>query len=240
MKSILVLQHVPHETLGSLESHFREAGLTWQMLPLFRKTPPRLELRQAAGLVVLGGPMSVDEVQQYPFLQAEVGWLQEALALQLPVLGVCLGSQLLAKAAGARVYANGVKEIGWYGLDLTPAAAEDPLFAGLAPRQQVFQWHGDTFDLPREAVHLASSPACRHQAFRMGESAWGLQFHVEMTADLVLRWLDHPLNRQELSTLDYIDPELIHAGIDEGLAAMRRLGDHLLPAFAALCSTNAE
>jgi GMP synthase-like glutamine amidotransferase len=234
MKPIFVLQHVPHETLGSMESHFRDAGLTWRMVELFREIP-RLDLREAAALVVMGGPMNVDEVQQYPFLEVEVSWIREAQALGLPTLGVCLGSQLLAKALGAKVYPNGRKEIGWYGLDLTPAAADDPLFGGLAPRQTVFQWHGDTFDLPDGAVHLASSPVCRHQAFRYGASAWGLQFHIEMTAELVCDWLDCPGGRQELATLDYIDPQAIRAGIDDGLAAMRQMGDRVLPAFARLC-----
>ena len=236
MKPILVLQHVPHETLGSLEGHFRAAGLSWQMLSLFDQIPPRLDLREAAGLVVLGGPMNVDEVDQFPFLATEVNWIRVALVQGVPILGVCLGSQLLAKAAGAKVYANGVKEIGWYELGLTPAAANDPLFAGVGPQATVFQWHGDTFDLPDGAVHLASSPRCRHQAFRVGDSAWGLQFHVEMTPELVESWLDHPEGQAELAALPYIDPAAIRAQLHEGLAAMRLLGDRVLPAFAKLCA----
>lgn len=239
MKPILVLQHVPHETLGSLESHFRDAGLSWQMIPLFQETPRRLEIGQAAGLVVMGGPMNVDEVGRYPFLEADVGWIREALAIELPTLGICLGSQLLAKALGARVYPNGVKEIGWYELELTGEAAEDRLFGGLAARQTVFQWHGDTFDLPQGAVLLASSPLCRHQAFRYGPAAWGLQFHVEMTPELVLDWLTDPQGSAEIASLEHIDPEAIRAGTDRGLAAMRNMGDRLLPAFAELCAVKA-
>lgn len=161
MQSVLVLQHVPHETLGTLEHHFAEVGLSCRHLPLFETVPDRLELEQAAGLVVLGGPMNVDEVDRYPFLGAEIGWIRQALDAGLPLLGICLGSQLLAKALGAKVYANRVKEIGWYDLELTPQAADDPLFAGCAPQQLVFQWHGDTFDLPSGA--RSPGPQCELQ-----------------------------------------------------------------------------
>lgn len=235
MRSILVLQHVPHETLGTLEHHFSEAGLPCRYLKLFEAVPDRLELEQAAGVVVLGGPMNVDEVDRYPFLGAEVGWIRQALAAGIPFLGLCLGSQLLAKTLGAKVYANRVKEIGWYDLELTPQAADDPLFAGCAPQQLVFQWHGDTFDLPSGAVLLARSPQCSHQAFRYGASAWGLQFHVEMTAELAIRWLEDPQNRQELASLDYIDPKAIYDRLAEALAVMETLGQTVFGRFAAIC-----
>ena len=117
--------------------------------------------------------MNVDEVDQFPFLATEVNWIRVALVQGVPILGVCLGSQLLAKAAGAKVYANGVKEIGWYELGLTPAAANDPLFAGVGPQATVFQWHGDTFDLPDGAVHLASSPPLPPPGFPRGRLRLG-------------------------------------------------------------------
>ncbi len=240
MKPILALQHVPGETLGTLETYFRNVGLTWQMIELFHSVPERLDVRGAAGLVVLGGPMNVDEVGKYPFLGVELDWIRDAVAARLPVLGICLGSQLLAKSLGAKVHANGVKEIGWYGVELAPAAAADPLFDGLPARQTVFQWHGDTFEIPQGATHLASSALCAHQAFRYGTSAWGLQFHVEVTREMVFDWLDCPQGREELAPLDYIDPEAIWARVDVGLAAMRRMGDRVLPAFAALCAAAAR
>ncbi|MCR4413361.1 MAG: gamma-glutamyl-gamma-aminobutyrate hydrolase family protein, partial [Thermoguttaceae bacterium] len=113
MPPILVLQHAPHETLGSLEQHLREAGLAWRTLELFREVPRSVDLDGAAGLVVLGGPMNVDETGRYPFLVPEVAWIRQAIDIGMPLLGICLGAQLLAKALGARVYPNGVKEIGW-------------------------------------------------------------------------------------------------------------------------------
>ncbi len=206
MKPVIVFQHVQHETLGSLESCFQELDLSWEYVELFGGGPHRFDVAEACGLVVLGGPMNVDEVELYPFLGPEVGWIRRAVEAKLPYLGICLGSQLLAKALGATVFPNRVKEIGWYPIDLTPEAAADPLFDGCAPRETVFQWHGDTFDLPRGTVHLATSDLCRHQAFRFGDSAWGLQFHIEMTEALIDDWLGNGQNCDELAGLDYIDP----------------------------------
>lgn len=237
MKSILVLQHVPHETLGTLEDHFSAAGLSCQHVELFRETPDAIPLDEAAGLVVLGGPMNVDQIEEYPFLAREVQWIRQALDRKLPILGVCLGSQLLAKSLGAKVYPNGVKEIGWYDIDLTPEAASDPLFGDCGPREPVFQWHGDTFDLPPGAVLLATSPRCRHQVFRYGDWAWGLQFHVEMNEKLVEDWLDEPGNQAELRGLrdPTIDSAKVRRHMPQALAGVQTLGDRVLPRFAALC-----
>jgi len=264
MKPVLVLQQTPTETLGALESHFRGAGLPWRCLEMFRQAPQRIDLGEAAGLVVLGGPMNVDEVAKYPFLETEIVSIRQAIESGLPLLGVCLGAQLLAKSLGARVYANPVKEIGWYQIELTAEAVQDPLFAGCAPRQTVFQWHGDTFDLPTGAVHLAQAELCRRQAFRYGPCAWGLQFHVEMTAELVDAWLDDPENRRELSALrsgreiawglsqfsghrraamvgeNGTVPlenaaEAIRAQTPELLPRMESLGSRVLSRFTALC-----
>ena len=235
MKSVLVLQQTPTEPLGALESHFRAAGLPWRCLEMFRRPAPVIDLGEAAGLVVLGGPMNVEEVAQYPFLQSEIGAMGQAIEAGLPLLGVCLGAQLLAKTLGGRVYPNHVKEIGWYQIELSADAVADPLFAGCAPRQTVFQWHGDTFDLPSGAVPLAEAELCRRQAFRFGRRAWGLQFHVEMTAELVHAWLDDEENRRELSALPYIDAEAIRAQTPALLPRMASLGDCVLSRFTALC-----
>jgi GMP synthase (glutamine-hydrolysing) len=235
MKPILVLQHVHHENMAGLESHFHRAGLAWHYVELFRQLPVRLDLAGAAGLVVLGGPMNVDEVDKFPFLAREVEWIREAVDAELPLLGICLGSQLLAKAMGAKVYPNAVKEIGWYEIELEPAASDDVLFAGCTARETVFQWHGDTFDLPPGAVHLALSRACRHQAFRYGRAAWGLQFHIEMTPATVDAWLGEAGNCGELAGLDYIDPQAIAAQTPQKMPAMQALGDRVLPRFASLC-----
>ena len=105
------------------------------------------------------------------------------------MLGVCLGAQLIARALGSRVYRNTEKEIGWSPLHFTPAAASDPLFRGFSSPETVFQWHAETFDLPPEAEHLAYSSACRHQGFRVGRNVYGIQFHLEVTPEIVEEWL---------------------------------------------------
>ncbi len=240
MKPVLVFQHVPRETLGSLETVLRQAGLAWRYIELFAGLPDRLDLEEASGLIVLGGPMNVDEADRYPFLAAEVVWIRQAVQRSIPMLGICLGSQLLAKAFGARVYPNPVKEIGWYEVELTPAAAEDPLFAGCPPRPIVFQWHGDTFDLPPGAVLLATSPLCRHQAFRIGQRAYGLQFHIEMTAGLIDTWLAHPENDAELASLPYIDPQHIRQQTPAMLPRLEAVGSDVLRRFAELCTDPSE
>jgi GMP synthase (glutamine-hydrolysing) len=235
MSGIIVLRHVAHEILGTLDSVFLDAALDWRYVDLFDAVPERLGLDDAAGLVVLGGPMNVDQLDAHPWLADEVRWIRQAVDTGLPVLGICLGAQLLAKALGARVTAHPVKEIGWYSLDLTEAAAADPLFHDCGVRHTVFQSHGDTFALPDGAVHLARGEQCENQAFRHGQSAWGLQFHIEMTEAMVHEWLDEPDTRRWCSELDYIDPDAIRVETPEALPKMRLLADRVLPRFAELC-----
>lgn len=234
-KHVVVFQHVAHETLGTLADYFAKAELPCEVVPLYLAMPGPPDWTSAAGLVVMGGPMNVDQVDRYPFLRDEVRWIQEALARDVPILGICLGAQLLAKALGAAVYPNPVKEIGWYPLELLPAAESDPLFRGSPLEVMVFQWHGDTFELPDGAVHLARSPQCEHQAFRFGRHACGLQFHVEVTRQMVEQWLDEPDNRDELASLDYIDPRAIRAQTAEAITQMEQLGRRILPRFVACC-----
>jgi GMP synthase (glutamine-hydrolysing) len=240
VKPVLVLRHVPHEPLGTLENYFRDFALEFEYVDLFRAVPTAIPLEQAAALVILGGPMNVDEVDRYAFLGPELSWVRQAIHARMPVLGICLGAQLMAKALGARVYPNSVKEIGWYAMELMPGAARDPLFSGSQGLEIVFQWHGDTFDLPPGAVHLAQSEHCRQQAFRYGTSAYGFQFHIEMTPELVDLWLNEPGNRRELASVDYIDATMIRAQTPSRLPAMRALADHVLPRFARLAARHGK
>lgn len=138
-------------------------------------------------IVAMGGPMNVYEEDHYPFLREETAFLHTAIAANVPVLGVCLGAQLIAKACGARVVKAPRPEIGWFPITLCDAATHDPAFAGLPRECTVLHWHEDMALLPEDAVLLASSAACPHQAFRVG-SALALQFHVEITHAMLADW----------------------------------------------------
>jgi GMP synthase (glutamine-hydrolysing) len=232
-RTVLMLRHVAHEPAGLVETVLQDAGLACEYVDLFEQVPRDLPLIHSVGLVVLGGPMNVDDVAQYPFLEREVGWIQAAIDQHLPFLGVCLGAQLLAKALGARVYPNHQKEYGWRPIELTPRAAEDPMFSE-ADVRTVFQWHGDTFDLPHGAVLLARSPACAHQAFRFGSRAWGLQFHIEMTAEMVEAWLREGEQTGELARAN-ADPETIRQQTPQKLPELQTVAQQTLGRFARLC-----
>jgi len=253
MKPVLAVRHVAHEGLGTIGDALARNEMPVQMVDAFSAPSPRPSPKRRgglpdfdpgrwSGLVVMGGPMNVDEVEKYPFLAEEVGWLERAVEAQLPVLGVCLGAQLLAKALGTRVYPNKIKEIGWYEVELLPAAEDDLLFGGIAKPQAdatgkmtVFQWHGDAFELPDRAVRLALSEQCENQAFRYG-MAYGLQFHLEVTAEIIESWLCEGGNCGELAGLSYIDPGTIRRETPEALPGMERLGRVVFDRFARMCT----
>ena len=146
-------------------------------------------------LLVMGGPMAVYEMHRYPYLVNEARFIDTAIKANKHVLGVCLGAQMVAHVLGANVYAGPAKEIGWDEVALTPDGMDDPLMSKLlvpgTNAAQVFQWHGDTFDLPHDAVRLASSPLFPNQAFRYGDRVYALQFHIEVTPAIVRDWLAH-------------------------------------------------
>ncbi|HIF63095.1 MAG TPA: type 1 glutamine amidotransferase [Deltaproteobacteria bacterium] len=226
MRKILVFQHVAHELLGTLNPLLKDSGFRIRYVNFDRDPAARPSLDGYFGLVVLGGPMNVDQVDLYPFLAVEVELVAEALQRGMPVLGICLGAQILARALGADVRPHHSKEIGWYQINPTPAGADDPVFAGMSDTEHIFQWHGDTFDIPSGAVHLASSPDCENQAFRYGDTAYGFQFHLEVDRPMVERWLTVPHNRQEITDLNgAIDPEQIRSDTLQHIDKLQRLSD---------------
>jgi GMP synthase (glutamine-hydrolysing) len=179
--------------------------------------------------------MGVYDADQYPHLTREKAIIQRAVKNNLPVLGICLGAQLIADALGAKVYPSGIKEIGWYDLVPTQAAKKNPLFHALKASEKVFQWHGDTFDLPQEAVHLASSPLCTNQAFRYGRTVYGLQFHLEVDSAMIDSWLEVPQNRAEIAGLEgKIDPKIIRLDTSRYIRRLTELGNYVFGAFVRL------
>ncbi len=173
-----VLQHVPFEGLGSIEPWLVREGysITWTRLYAGGNLPvpedPDL-------LIVLGGPMSVNDETAFPWLRDEKRFVRRSIETGVPLLGICLGAQLIAAALDARVYPNRHREIGWFPVHRTP---DEPGVMGVFPeRFDAFHWHGETFDLPSGAALLAQSAACEHQAFSVGPSVVGLQFHLETT-----------------------------------------------------------
>ena len=189
MAFVYILQHHEEENAGSLGDVLHARGIEARTVHGYAGEAIPKRLGAAAGLVVLGGPMGVSERDRYPFLTDEIALISDALTREAPVLGICLGGQLLAHALGATVSKASQPEIGWYPLRLTEAARKDRLWAALPHSCPAFHWHGDTFDLPPGAALLASSELTPCQAFRSGINVYGLQCHLEITDALLERWL---------------------------------------------------
>ncbi len=238
MRRMLVFQHVPHEILGILDPLLREAGFRIRYVNFGRQPDERPDVERYHGLVVLGGPMNCDQVDRYPHLAAETEAIQKAIERGMPVLGICLGAQLIARALGARVHRNPEKEIGWYDLTPTDAGRNDPLFSLFGATERIFQWHGDTFEIPHGAVHLARSQACAHQAFRYGENVYGLQFHIEVDEPLITRWLHTPVMMREIECLGpNFNAAAIAAETHRHIGRSLALGDSVFRRYIAMFHT---
>jgi GMP synthase (glutamine-hydrolysing) len=186
--NVLIIKHIEVEGPGLIEDHLRREKIPYRTLNL--ETNPLLpKLDEITHIVLLGGPMNVYEEDRYPFLRREDLFIKEALQRGKKVLGICLGAQLIAKALGTRVYKGPVKEIGWYDISLTEEGTKDPVFQGFPASFSAFQWHGDTFEIPAAGRLLATSSPVPHQAFRYGENAYALQFHLEITEGMIEEWM---------------------------------------------------
>ena len=221
MARLLVIQHVPHERLGTFEPVFKEAGCQLVILNTYHpKAAWPSRVQEMDGLVVMGGPQGVYEPRKHPFLVEELALLKEALAARRPVLGVCLGAQLLAEAIGGpgTVRKAEQQEVGWYSVMREPGAEGDPLFEMFGQTETVFQWHGDTFALPKGAVRLASSPLCQEQGFHWRDNVYALQFHVEVTEAIIRAWMQTPVNKAELARLRGLVPPPVASRQEAGSA----------------------
>jgi GMP synthase-like glutamine amidotransferase len=187
---ILVIKHIDIEGPGTLGDFLKAQGEDFCTVELGAGEKLPADSKSFKAVVVLGGPMNVDEEDKYPFLKPENDFIQKVIKAEIPYLGICLGSQLLAKAAGARVVKSPVKEIGWYQVQLTQVGKKDPLFEGFKPQDPVYQWHGDMFQIPANGQLLATARGCPHQALKVGRKAYGWQFHVEVTDKSIKEWCD--------------------------------------------------
>jgi len=183
-------QHVPFEGLGNMEDWIRAKGHQLSRTCFYQNaTLPDPE--DIDGLIVMGGPMGANDESVYPWLQAEKKFIARAVHREIKVLGICLGAQLIASVLNAKVYAGPHKEIGWFPIRLTPDGLASPILAGFPPELTVFHWHGDTFDLPSGAMHLAQSAACKHQAFSYQRHVLALQFHLDVRGENIAEWIEN-------------------------------------------------
>ena len=217
---VLAITHGPSVGPGVFEDAVRAAGheLVEHQLP----TAGALDNREADAIVVLGGAMHPDEEERHGWLRPELRYLEQQLERGTPMLGVCLGSQLIARAAGARVFRADEPEVGWLPVEVTAAGGSDPVGSALPSRFDAFQWHHYTHDLPDGAVELARSEVCL-QAYRLG-SAWGVQFHPEVRAEQVESWLAEDPD-------DVADPAALRAETRERIEDWNELGRRLCTAF---------
>lgn len=184
-KEIVIIRHAPHEGPGYLAEFLAQRGLPYRLVCVDRHDPLPESIAGISGLVLMGGPMSVND--PLPWIPRELDLIRQAVAAGVPVLGHCLGGQLMAKALGAKVGPNRVKEIGWLPVEAIAGPEARAWMDGLPPRFEVFHWHGETFALPPGATPILRSRACRHQAFVLGPHL-AFQCHVEMTPQLVRTW----------------------------------------------------
>jgi len=233
MKKILVLQHEAHEGLGAWEPLFNKPGYQTLTKKLFAgdKVPLSEELCDYSGIVILGGSMSANDGAKLDFIADELKMIPQAIQLKLPLLGVCLGSQLIAKALGAKITRGTQKEIGWYPLSLAPASNKDPIFGMLPSPSILFQWHGETFEVPSGAMRLAGSALYTNQAFRYMDRVYGLQFHPEMTDSMIRDWVER--GETEIVAAG-IDPKKIFSDYLKYLPGLRRWAHQIGNGWVAL------
>lgn len=227
MSRLMVFQHVAAEPLGTLHARIRSRGHRIRFHNFQRHPDSQPNVERYQGLIVLGGPMNVEDQHRHPHLTTELRAIEAALRQGKPVLGICLGAQLLAHVLGAPVRRHARHEIGWYDLVTTSQGRADPVLSHLGEQAPVFQWHACTFDLPQGAVQLARTATCEQQAFRFGQNAYGFQFHLEADNAMIERWLQLPAYREELAA----------AGIDQDEASIRNATAQLMHTMQPLAET---
>ncbi len=199
--NVLIIKNIASEGPGTIEDYLRAIKAPYKIIDLWdnKKAP---DLSDFSHLVVMGGPMAVYEMEKYAFLKEEALLIERAIKSNLHVLGICLGAQMIAHVLGAKVYPGMTREIGWYQVKLTEEGLKDQVMSQLLTEDRkatIFQWHGDTFDIPDGTVRLASSELFENQAFRFSNGVYALQFHIEVTPDIIREWFkdDKTFNLEE-------------------------------------------
>ena len=185
---IYFIKHIDIEGPGTFGDFLKRKDIPFKIIDLGAKEKLPKLTKDVAAIVVLGGPMNVYEEDKYSFLKDEDRFIKDIIAKKIPFMGICLGSQLLSKAAGSTVTKSPVKEVGFFDVELTKDGKVDPLFKGLENKINIYHWHGDMFNIPSGGKLLATANGCPHQAFKVGPYAYGLQFHVEITDVSINEW----------------------------------------------------
>ena len=230
---VLTIQHIECEGPGLIAGGLRAAGIDLQTLHPYNGDPIPPDLGGFGGLLILGGPMNADDLSAHPFLEAERSLIRSAIQSGVPVMGICLGAQLIARVLGAKVYKAERAEIGFKRVERSPEASDDALFGQFPEFGMVFQWHEDTFDLPLGATRLAHSTVCENQAFRWGDHVWGVQFHLEVTAPMVRSWVE--AYRAELSRNPNVDSGMLTTQLKDA-PRFAQLSDMASPMIAGWAS----
>lgn len=199
MKRVLALQHVWDDPPGYLEEILNEYGIGCDIVNV--ESEPIHDLRNYQAIISMGGTQHVYADEHLPYLKQETAAFRQAIEADIPILGICLGGQMLARTLGARVYKHHLTELGFFQIPLTEEGRRDPLFAGLPDYQLAFHWHEDIFELPGGAIRLASNENAPNQAFRYNKHSYGLQFHIELNAELVQNWLSIPEFAREVEQI---------------------------------------
>ena len=194
MKRVLLIQHEAFDPFGTLDPLLKREGIRIRYVNFAREPDARPSLDSYDGLILMGGEMAVYESHLYEHIRVEMALVEEALKRDLPILGICLGAQIVAHVLGARVALHPVREMGWSKIRLTPAGAIDPVLGKFESEEFVFQSHQDSFDIPDGAEHLAESDLCAPQGFRYGKQVYGFQFHLEIDEPTIRHWVDAPAN----------------------------------------------
>ena len=235
MSKVWVIQHIYCETIGTIAAALGAENISTEYVRTFKGEKIPGEVGEGDGLIIMGGPMGVYEQDRYPFLRQEIHLIEQALRERKPLLGVCLGSQLLAATLGAKVTKGKQKEIGWYPVTLSQQAKADPLWQEVESPFTAYHWHGDVFELPRGAEPLASSALTPCQAFRYGDNVYGFLFHMEVTEKIIREMVQ--TFTQELQE-ENVDGRQIVKAVKSHLPRLQNIGRDVFRRWAGLLITS--